>query len=694
MLSINVLLKAIISLFVAIVVALLAFGTWQSWTKLQTAGRLRYETDAAQNMFVILNNLRVDRSNTFRALDADKVLTGPTPPIAEARAAEMPALARLLDDLALIDFPTRASHLRSFVAVQQQLLGMQAESATAMTQPKSARSPELGKRYVDVANGFMTELEQLAGEFDQLVRLDDPMVDQMNALFTLAWKTRIATGEASQVISSTIGGLPLPANAAVLERSWLAKADAHWEALEAAASPLPLPADFRSQITTTRQLVFGKDRIAKMLDVVDTLSAGKPSPLNGEGWNAIVLPNFQAIGKVAADALGIAHASAEARRAEAFAGLIGGVLSLAAALFVAAAGFWLIGKRVTGPIGAMTGCMTRIAAGRLDEVIPGIGRKDEIGGMASAVEVFRTSLSRNHELEIAATAERERAEKRRKDLLVELASEFDAAIGGIVNSVAESAHALETSAKHMSQTAVDTSNRSTTVAAAAEEASTNVTVVASSAEELGASVDEIGRQVQTSAELSRLAVDQAKATAGIVTELTAAADRISNVSGLISTIAGQTNLLALNATIEAARAGDAGRGFAVVAAEVKGLADQTAKATAEISSQINAIQHSTGRAVNAIGEIAAMIESMNNSADQISTAINQQGQATSEIIRSIVQASTGTGEVTQNISSVARSAKESGKVADEVLTASSRLSNQAGQLRAEVDRFLDTVRAA
>jgi len=232
------------------------------------------------------------------------------------------------------------------------------------------------------------------------------------------------------------------------------------------------------------------------------------------------------------------------------------------------------------------------------------------------------------------------------------------------------------------------------VAAAADQAAANVTTVAAAAEELGSSVEEIGRQVQGSATLSREAVSEAAQTTTFVRDLSEAAQRIGDVVAMISTIAGQTNLLALNATIEAARAGEAGRGFAVVASEVKALATQTAKATEEISGQIALIQTSTGRAVQAIGSITGRIREIDGVATTIAAAVEQQGAATQEIVRNVTQAATGTGEVTSNIAGVAGAAEETGTAAGQVLGAASALSRQSEHLSAEIARFLATVRAA
>jgi methyl-accepting chemotaxis protein len=354
----------------------------------------------------------------------------------------------------------------------------------------------------------------------------------------------------------------------------------------------------------------------------------------------------------------------------------------------------MIGRSVARPMRAMTAFMTDLAAGDLAREVPGAKRRDEIGAMAAAVQVFKDNLIHTRRLEAETAEARLAAEEQRKAGMRQMADSFEAAVGGIIGMVSSSATELQATAGAMSGTAAETAAQSTAVAAAAEEAASNVGTVAAAAEELGSSVQEIGRQVDGSAAIARQAVAEADQTGALVLELSGAVERIGDVVGLISSIAGQTNLLALNATIEAARAGEAGKGFAVVASEVKELAGQTARATQEISGQIGRIQASTGQAVAAIGGITQRIRDISATATSIAAAVEQQGAATQEIVRNVAQAAAGTGEVTGNIAGVASAAEDTGAAASQVLGAASELSRQSEHLTAEVGRFLATVRAA
>jgi methyl-accepting chemotaxis protein len=367
------------------------------------------------------------------------------------------------------------------------------------------------------------------------------------------------------------------------------------------------------------------------------------------------------------------------------------ILGIAALLGIAISVYLV--RDIARAIGSIVTPMQALGQGDLAANVPHQGEKTEIGQMADALQVFKQALIDKRTADEAAAKDAE-AKIERGRRVDDITRKFEAMIGEIVETVSSASTELEASAGTLTATAERSQKLTTTVAAASEEASTNVQSVASATEEMASSVNEISRQVQTSSSIAREAVEQARKTNDRVAALAQAASRIGDVVELINTIAGQTNLLALNATIEAARAGEAGRGFAVVASEVKALAEQTAKATGEISQQITGIQGATQDSVSAIKEIGDTIGRMSEIASTIAAAVEEQGAATQEISRNVQQAAQGTQQVSSNITDVQRGASETGSASSQVLSAAQSLSGDSNRLKLEVDKFLTAVRAA
>ncbi len=372
------------------------------------------------------------------------------------------------------------------------------------------------------------------------------------------------------------------------------------------------------------------------------------------------------------------------------------VLGIVAAVVFAMVGAGLLGVAygVVRPITRMTEVMRRLAGGDLAVQVPSTSRRDEVGAMAGTVQVFKDEALRVKAMEAEQTAQKSKNEADRRAAMASVADGFEAAIGKIVETLSAASTELEAAATSLTKTTETTQQLSTTVAATSEQASTNVQSVASATEEMGASVGEIGRQVQELSRISNEAVRQAQATDERIAQLSHAANRIGDVTQLITTIAEQTNLLALNATIEAARAGEAGKGFAVVAQEVKSLAAQTAKATTEISAQIAEIQTATQDSVTAIKEIGTTIGRISGIAAAIAAAVDEQGAATQKISRNVQQAAAGTTQVASSVVDVSRSATASGTASAQVLSSARSLADESQQLKRELARFLATVRAA
>jgi methyl-accepting chemotaxis protein len=371
--------------------------------------------------------------------------------------------------------------------------------------------------------------------------------------------------------------------------------------------------------------------------------------------------------------------------------LIFGTLAILAAAVLLA---FLLGRGLSRPLRAITAVMNRLSSGDTDVTIPGGDRRDELGTMALAVDVFRRNMIEAGTMREAQEAAKHQSELEKKALQRQMADRFEADVKSVVGAVAKATADMRRVADEITASVNGTSERTTAAAAASEEASASVATVAAATEELASSVAEIGRQVTHSSGVADNAVVKAGQTTEMVGGLANAAEKIGDVLRLIGAIASQTNLLALNATIEAARAGDAGRGFAVVASEVKDLASQTAKATEEIAGQVTAIQSATGDCVAAIGGISDTIRQISGIATTIAAAVEEQGSATREIARSVQQAASGTKEVSHNVAGASEAADQSRALADNVLMAAGELSQHASALFKSVDIFLAGLRGA
>ena len=368
--------------------------------------------------------------------------------------------------------------------------------------------------------------------------------------------------------------------------------------------------------------------------------------------------------------------------------IAGGILvSVGLALFIVLRG-------VTGPLRRLSATAGAMAAGRIDEPSPELGRRDEVGAIARGLEALRGAALQARSLEAAAVVQREAAAAEQRQGRLALAGRVEAQLGAVVETLSGSARTLEANIGTLAGTAADTTQRAASVADAAGQATDNVQTVAAAADELAASVGEITRQVAQASGVARQAVQEAGAADATVASLNEAANRIGDVVRLIGNIAAQTNLLALNATIEAARAGEAGKGFAVVASEVKALAGQTAKATEEIGAQIGAIQSATEQAVQSIRGIAGVVGQVDQIAAAIAAAVEEQGAATQEIARNVAEAARGTEAVSGNITHVSSGMDATTAALQVMRETTGQVTQQGHALRGELRELLQGLRAA
>ncbi len=354
----------------------------------------------------------------------------------------------------------------------------------------------------------------------------------------------------------------------------------------------------------------------------------------------------------------------------------------------------LILERIIRPLRKSTEVMRTLADGDTSVDVPALSRSDEIGEMAKAIQIFKENAIRMNEMQKEKEEAEHRSQEEKRKFIESVSDDFGAQVKDVVEALSTAAMEMQTTAKQMSSTAENANHQASGVASASRQATANVQTVATAAEEMSASIAEISRQVSQSAKIAGKAVDDARKTNEAVRGLDEAAQKIGEVVTLINDIAGQTNLLALNATIEAARAGEAGKGFAVVAQEVKNLANQTGKATEEISQQIVSVQDETRGTVDAIDAIMAVIGEISDIATTIASAVEEQGTSTREIARNVQEAAKGTQEVNNKIEEVSSAAGEAGAAADKVLRSADNLSQQSNQLQTQVERFLAQIRAA
>jgi methyl-accepting chemotaxis protein len=579
---------------------------------------------------------------------------------------------------------------------QQRLAGLRAEVARGLQAAPGQPNMALAATIATTRGQAIDRIDAIARDAESRISHASPGVALLTQIARQLMQIRDDGGARSLLINAWLAGQPLQANDVARAMSLNGTTDLAWENAGRMIAALGQErlAQAAAQMQATyfaesepRYRAFVTAALARLRDPAAPWPGTAAEYLS---WTAPTLAKLVPIRDMALDEA-VAYGDRLAGTAQV--NMIVSVLLAAAAVLLAIGGVLLLMRRLVAPLRQLTEGVGRIAAGELEIAVPHRGRADEIGEMATAVEVLRSnSLERRRMEAEAAAAQAERV--RRAALLETLVRNFEGRIGQTTSILSSASSELEATARSMTEIASNTNRQANTVVGAAGEASSGVQTVASAAEELAASIQEISRQVGEATTVAARAVQDAQRTDTTVQTLQTGAQKIGDVVKLISDIAGQTNLLALNATIESARAGEAGKGFAVVASEVKSLAGQTARATEEISGQIAQIQSATGEAVTAIRAISSTIEEVSNIAVAIAAAVEEQSAATSEIARTVQHTAQATEAVSANIHSVSQGSTETGAAATQVLSAASDLARQAEQLTAEVGSFVTEVRAA
>ncbi|MDR3532951.1 MAG: HAMP domain-containing methyl-accepting chemotaxis protein [Rhodopila sp.] len=693
-LSAGLLLKSILTLFSAAVVIPLGSQAWNAWSVLAENQRAEQVVAASRQIFTALVNQRPDRSTTQRLWEAETPASAQSMAyLKDLRDHEMPALAVGTALLTSLPFTGKDTLLPSLRRSIDNLTALQTEFSSHIDQPKAQRRPGLGTEYATEGVALQDTLQRIAASLFASIKNNDPFITQMMEVKQLAWLTRETAGEASLLISVGLAKSAVAPDVFLKHRGFIGGARSLWAAIDDAVLGLNVPPAFLATLSDAKATLLAPSFLELQTRLLDALMSKQTPEMTADAWPPYTVPRLGVMLDVANAALAQAADRAAAKRGDALSSVLVRLAALVLAIAGSVFGVWFVSRHVTGPLLALRDTTERLSRGDLSAVSLFPDRHDEIGALAGALDAFREQAIAKARIEDEQRGQQEKAEQRR--ILVEgHIHGFQDQVSAALAELDQASAQMDRTSATMLQIAERGESGVRNAEQAAAEASNNVSGIAAATEELSASIAEISRQVAQAAQVSHRAVEETQQTDETVRGLAESAGRIGDVVSLISDIAAQTNLLALNATIEAARAGEAGKGFAVVASEVKSLANQTAKATEEIGTQIAQVRGVTQEAVKAIKQIRTTIDEVNRVATTIAASVEEQGSAMQEIARNTQLAADRTRDASNSVTAVSEGTAATTQSAGAVKTAAGSLGTQATRLREEVNGFMERIRSA
>jgi methyl-accepting chemotaxis protein len=693
--SVQFLLTALFGLMAIGLVGICGVSMSSAWHQQATAQRRMEVGSITRYLFLAMQNMRIERGTVSAALIENEPVDAATwQDIQNLRARSTPALAEALDMLLRLDFDDRDRWVAELRSKSGSVEDMRADADEILRKRSPGTNAEFNDKWVAAVGKLVERMDALLSRLSSGVRLNDAFFDQMLTVKELAWSVRSDAGTERLMIGDALAG------GGKVSDDWQRKtAELHqrvstvWTVLLNFVDDPRTPQALRDSIAEAKEAYFNR-YIRDRDEVYKALIAGDRPRTTSRTWIQESNPALASLIGVANTAVDLAQGAAEGMADDARRHFWYQSLLVLAAGLIGFLGLFKIRRNVIGPIVTLTVAMRELASGSTDTEIPNTKRRDELGAMARAVEIFKQAAIENARLRIQQEQMAARAKAARQAAAAQLTKAFDAKVGKLVQSLQTSVGDMEETARSMSGTAEETGKVSQLATAFAEQTSNNVREMAAATDKFTTSAREIGSRVSTSVSLVGKAVNDTRRTDNAVSILSQRSERIEQIVKLISDIAAQTNLLALNATIESARAGQAGRGFGVVASEVKTLAAQTARATEEIASHVAQSQEATRDVVGAIKGFGSTIEQLHLIASAIAAAVEEQHAVAQEIARSVAEAASATQEVTINISHVRQAADHTGSTSTKVLAAATALSQNSSELSREVELFLASLAVA